>query len=70
MEGLITKLMNCTADQWSRLASMAKVNAPSMATCQIVFANLRRARRDVEEDRKAARQALANARAGIDLLFA
>ena len=65
MEGLITKLMNCTAAQWANLASLASTNPPSMATCQIVFANLR-ARR---EDRKPARRTYADVKAITDQLF-
>ena len=65
MEGLITKLMNCTAEQWARLSKLASTNPPSMATCAIVFALLR-ARR---EDRKAAQRTYAEVKAITDALF-
>ena len=50
METLIAMLMNYTTEQWGRLASLAECNPPSMATCHLVFANLR-ARRDFEDVR-------------------
>ena len=41
VEGLISKLTGYTSQQWARLSKMASTNPPSMATCQIVFVNLR-----------------------------
>ena len=66
MEGLISKLMNCTADQWANMAAMASTNPPSMATCQIVFINLRG--RDVG-DRQPARRTLEEMKTITDELF-
>ena len=60
VEGLIERLKNYTSDQWGSLARLASCNAPSMASCQIVFSNLR-ARGGFAKDRKPARRTYADA---------
>ncbi len=41
VERLIEKLKDLTATQWANMARMARVNPPSMATCEMVFDTLR-----------------------------
>ena len=67
VEALIERLTNYTGEEWSRLARLARCNTPSLATCQIVFSNLRA--QEKPQDRQPARRTFEEMKALTDSLF-